>query len=59
LRESSGYQPKAALVVTQHFERRAAAVLENEQRAGERICRQHLLTERRQAINAVTEIDGD
>jgi hypothetical protein len=33
---------------------RAAAVLENEQRAGERICRQHLLTERRQAINAVT-----
>jgi hypothetical protein len=58
LRESSGYQPKAARVVTQHFERRAAAVLENEQRAGERICRQYLLTERRQAINAVTEIDG-
>jgi hypothetical protein len=38
--------------------RPSAAPPENEQRAGERICRQYLLTERRQAINAVTEIDG-
>lgn len=33
--------------------RPSAAPPENEQRAGERICCQRLLTERRQAINAV------
>ena len=58
LREPSGDEPKSARVVRQHFERRAAAVPENEQGAGERVLRERLLTKGRQAIDAVAEIDG-
>lgn len=58
LRESSGDEPEPARVIAQHFERRAAAVPENIERTGERICGQRLLTERRQTVNTVTEING-
>jgi hypothetical protein len=58
LRETFRTQPETLAIIGQKFQRRAGAVTKHVDRAAQGILVQRLATERRQAIDALSEVDG-